>query len=324
MPESKAPIFIASNSFDRAVYEPVAEHLYEKGHEVITYEADKVASGEIDLTVHIGAQACRIAYDGEMLETETFGAAWLRRPTMFGATKPGEDTAFRRSIDSERRAAQSIVFDMIPEERWLNSPSATSKAQEKLQQLVLAQSLGFTIPETIVSNNWDTILDTLPHEDIAFKMFSGVLPRTTTSTAAYTKRFSRDDDSIPRHALPFPGMAQEFLPKKREWRITIIGDHVFPVAIYTDETAKDDWRKHQGTPHVRFASEPFSSDIATQCQTMLKTYGMRYGAFDFVEDDNAITFLEMNPSGQYYWLETELGLPLSDALAGELSRIATR
>jgi glutathione synthase/RimK-type ligase-like ATP-grasp enzyme len=211
MSEVLRPIFIASNSFDRDVYEPVTEHLQARGHEVITYEADKVANGEIDMAIHIGASACRITYDSKIIETDNIGAAWLRRPTMFGAKRPGEDTAFRRSIDSERRAAQSIVFDMIPEERWLNSPAATSRAQEKLQQLVLAQSLGFTIPETVVSNQWDTILDKL-----------------------------------------------------------------------------------------------------------------HYGAFDFCEDDNALTFLEMNPSGQYYWLETELGLPLSATIADKLSQIATR
>jgi glutathione synthase/RimK-type ligase-like ATP-grasp enzyme len=324
MSEVLRPIFIASNSFDRDVYEPVAEHLQARGHEVITYEADKVANGEIDMAIHIGASACRITYDSKILETDNIGAAWLRRPTMFGAKRSGEDTAFRRSIDSERRAAQSIVFDMIPEERWLNSPAATSRAQEKLQQLVLAQSLGFTIPETVVSNQWDTILDKLPPDDIAFKMFSGVLQRTTTSTAAFTKQFSRSDGSIPREALPFPGMAQQFLQKDREWRVTVIDDEVFPVAIYTDDIAKDDWRKHQDTTHVRFVAEPFPSDVAARCKAMLKAYKLHYGAFDFCEDDNALTFLEMNPSGQYYWLETELGLPLSATIADKLSQIATR
>lgn len=324
MPEAYKPVFIASNSFDREVFEPVAGALQKRGHDIIVYKADKVASGEIDLTIQIGRQACAISYDGKQLHPEAIGAAWLRRPTMFGAKVPGEDTALRRSLDSERRAAQSIIFDMIPEERWLNSPAATGKAQEKLQQLVLAQTLGFTIPDTVVSNRWDAILDRIDTEDIAFKMFSGVLQRANSSTAAFTKQFNRHSGDLPVEALPFPGIAQQFLAKKREWRITVIGDEVFPVAIYTDEVAKDDWRKHQGTSHVRLKPELPPEGVDERCRAMLNFYGIGYGAFDFCEDDSALTFLEMNPSGQYYWLETELGLPLSEAIADELSRIATR
>jgi hypothetical protein len=49
--------------------------------------------------------------------------------------------------------------------------------------------------------------------------------------------------------------------------------------------------------------------------------GITYGAFDFVVDeDGGWTFLEVNSMGQYLWLEQDLGLPISAALADLLHR----
>ncbi len=46
---------------------------------------------------------------------------------------------------------------------------------------------------------------------------------------------------------------------------------------------------------------------------------MGHGAFDFIENEDGITFLECNLNGQYLWLEEDLGLPISEAIADELA-----
>ena len=42
--------------------------------------------------------------------------------------------------------------------------------------------------------------------------------------------------------------------------------------------------------------------------------GLSYGAFDFIEDVHGQPwFLEVNPAGEFAWLEVQLGFPIRDA-----------
>ena len=43
--------------------------------------------------------------------------------------------------------------------------------------------------------------------------------------------------------------------------------------------------------------------------------GLRYGAIDMVfTPDGRYVFLEINPNGQYLWIEYQTGMPISDAI----------
>jgi hypothetical protein len=313
-------ILIASNTYDKATTNAVARHLKRSGYKVIMYDANTVATGKKTLDIRITQKnGLQISYNGQPFGPDTFVAAWYRRPSKFG----GADGAVKRIyIDRERAALQGILWDIIPDTLWLNSPEANSKAEAKLQQLVLAQSIGFIIPDTLVTNNWQTIHDDLP-SDIILKMWLGMFYQGNEPRCLHTTHLQNSPDTLPIHTLPFPGIWQPFLGKRREWRITVVGKDFFDVAIYTSSDAKDDWRRHQGGKGVEFRAESFPHELKDKCLALLKALGCRYGCFDFVEDNEGrITFLEMNPNGQYYWLEEDLGLPISASIARELDLIA--
>ena len=49
--------------------------------------------------------------------------------------------------------------------------------------------------------------------------------------------------------------------------------------------------------------------------------GLRYGAFDFIRAPSGdLVFLELNPTGEWAWLEEELGFGLRDAFIELLYR----
>jgi glutathione synthase/RimK-type ligase-like ATP-grasp enzyme len=53
---------------------------------------------------------------------------------------------------------------------------------------------------------------------------------------------------------------------------------------------------------------------------LVQKLGLRYAAIDLIETPKGdFVFLEANPNGQYSWLENDLGLPISDAIASELA-----
>ncbi|NYH77532.1 hypothetical protein FHR84_000846 [Actinopolyspora biskrensis] len=57
---------------------------------------------------------------------------------------------------------------------------------------------------------------------------------------------------------------------------------------------------------------------------MLDSFGLDYGALDFVvTPDGDWVFLEINPGGQYGWLESATDHPLTSTLADLLSKETT-
>jgi len=317
-------ILIASNSSDARHVAPVTASLTKAGWKVIDYKADMVASGDIPLAILLDEPlGVSIFYDNAAIQPSRVSAAWSRRPTSFGPHLDTEDRATRISIDYERAASQQLLWDMVPDNRWLNAPDSMRRASHKMSQLVLARQVGLTTPETVVSNQWAPIIDRLP-DDVVYKSFHGSLYEGTTEKIVFTTPFSGDRMASSQGELfPYPGIWQEAIPKQREWRLTLVGDDSFDAVVETDEDARDDWRLHQTTPKVRFERGQFPDEDKEKCFALLGHMGLRFSTFDFVErPDGGLVFLEINPNGQYQWLEDELGLPISKAVATELMRIA--
>lgn len=319
---SDKTILIASSSIDETAWMPVAKNLGERGYDVVTYEADKVADGRVSLDIRVDRETgMTVRYDDSLLRLGGIASAWYRRPTMFAGEQA--DKARQLSLDTERKMIQYSLWDTVPEQAWLSAPERILHAEHKLIQLVLAREVGFDIPDTtVVANTWKPITESLPAE-IIFKPSYGMLYGDNELKMIYTAPFANDISKLPTDGIPFPGFWQPYLAKAKEWRITVVGDQAFDAAIYTDDRAKDDWRKHQLETNVQFKAETFPDDQKEKCFKYLGELGLRFGTFDFIEDeDGKITFLECNANGQYGWLEDDLGLPISAAIADELAKIA--
>ena len=116
---------------------------------------------------------------------------------------------------------------------------------------------------------------------------------------------------------------QERVKKNVELRITIIGSVVFPVMIYSlrSERTRDDWRAHY--PDITYGEHyTLPPQVEQACLNLVERLGLNYGAIDMiVTPEGEHVFLEINPVGQYLWLEKEIpSLPLTDTLIDLLVR----
>jgi hypothetical protein len=318
-------VLIASSSLDQENWEPIARELTDRGYGVTVYEADKVARGTVPLDVRVSnTDGLSINYNGEIFKPQCVDAAWYRRSTLI-SNNIARERAKQIGLDNERKVIQAAIWAAVPENTWLNSPGNIRHAEQKLSQLALAHELGFEIPYTVATNQWETIHNNLP-EDIIFKIsyIYALFCEPEDIRTVYTTPLKNRPDSLPIEGNPFPGLWQPNLPKAREWRITAVGDTTFDAAIYTTDDAKDDWRKHTGpSGQVVFKSEVFPDEQRQKCLQYLGRFGLRFGTFDFIENgEGKITFLECNANGQYRWLEEGLDFPISRAIASELSAIA--
>lgn len=323
------PILIAATSLDEQAYGPVSRILEEKGYPVIIYRTDKVLSGEEEFSVEIKTNGeLTLSYDNTPISPSDISAAWYRKIAAFSTEGTTADRAKQMHINNEVKSLHDTIWSVYPDEIWLNSPDKMRLAERKLGQLMLAKELGFSIPQTVISSSWNEINSKLLTDGrlMVVKMLRGVISDKDKLKALYTTVLDEDEvDAIKDATTPFPGIYQPFIDKFREWRVTVVGDKVFPTSIYTDTSAKDDWRKHQLTKAVMFKSEQLPEDIEEKCISFLGRMGLKFGAFDFIEKPNGeVIFLECNPNGQYGWLEESLEFPISESIALELIKISSK
>ncbi|MET8816308.1 hypothetical protein ABZW47_30445 [Streptomyces sp. NPDC004549] len=303
------------------------DRLVRRGFPVVVYQTDEIMAGRqrFGLCVDSTGQLA-VTCDGLDIAPDAIAAAWYWKVAGFRVADAERNVAKQLSMVNEIAQWNSSLWGLYPERLWLSSPSAVAVANQKLLQLVTARDVGFTIPRTVVGNDWDDIeAETAPDgSDIIVKMMRGVLADQNRLKGLYTTPLDRSAiETLKESTIPFPGMFQPFLKKSREWRVTVVGDEVFPVAVHTDADARDDWRRMQNTPSVEFRVEPLPDGVADLCRAYLRRFSLRYGAFDLVEQpDGQVVFLECNPNGQHNWLEEKLGIPVADALAAELARTA--
>jgi hypothetical protein len=319
-------ILIASHTEETAVTQPVADLLRAQGETVLVYEADKVASGKVRAGIKLDHNArVTLIYGDNEFSSDDIEAAWYRRPNVFGPEELNEVLLIY--LDRQRKACQDSLWYSIPPERWLNAPEKLESTayQDKLLQLRLAHKYGFATPQTVISNNWEEAYNSFGKDEVVIKLPNGRLYVDQSVHFLLSTIIDRRKHNKLKHTIPFPGIWQEYISKRREWRITVVGDKVFPAAIYTSKKARADWRKHQFDKRtVRFRADHLPVEVGGKCVAMLKGMGVRFGAFDFIEGkDGIFIFLEVNLNGQYQWLVDDLNLPIPEAIVKELLKIKT-
>jgi glutathione synthase/RimK-type ligase-like ATP-grasp enzyme len=205
-------------------------------------------------------------------------------------------------------------------------------AEHKPRQLELAFELGLDVPPTLTTND--------PHAVRVFwNMCRGrVVVKALSSFAIYdeagreqvvfTSPLAREDllhlDQLALAPMTFQG----HLDKIVELRVTLIGGRVFAAAVDSQalERARVDWRK-EGNRLLR-AWSPYSlpPDVAERLLQLAARLGLSYGAVDIVVAPNGRhVFLEINPAGEWFWLDDVFGpRALSTAIAETLLERATR
>jgi glutathione synthase/RimK-type ligase-like ATP-grasp enzyme len=108
-------------------------------------------------------------------------------------------------------------------------------------------------------------------------------------------------------------------------RVTVVGDQVFAATLSFRSDLKkfDDIHRCSSADICIKAHRKIRPLIMERCIQLVKSLGLRYGAIDFVIDkrDN-LFFLEVNPSGDWYWIEQKTGLPITTAMASLIEKLA--
>lgn len=258
---------------------------------------------------------------GTRYRLEDFGAVWERRPQ-----KPLCPDAITRGI-SRRFVKQECErfaedFWQLLECRWLPAPAPVIRRIHKVGQLKLALELGFEMPPTLITNDPEEFLDfhrTHNGRIIGKVFFNGTMrpeaPHEVLSwtyTEIVSSRATAYASSI-RHS---PVIFQAYVPKRSELRVTVVGRQVFAAEIFSQKNnrSRRDWRRYDlgHTPH---AAHRLPDNVEHRCVELVERFGLTYGTIDLIlTPDGRYVFLEINPNGQWQWIESLTGLPISQAV----------
>ena len=107
-----------------------------------------------------------------------------------------------------------------------------------------------------------------------------------------------------------PVILQELLHKRHELRITVVGEKIFSAEIINNSPV--DWRRKQ----IQVVVYNLPDLIKSMCLQLVKKLGLRYGCIDMiVTPKNEYFFLEINPNGQYWFVEEKTGLMIGKSIA---------
>jgi len=251
--------------------------------------------------------------------TGSFSAVWFRR-TSLPALDVAETSKFL-FLKSEFDSFLKNLFSVI-EAKWLSDPWQVYRAENKLLQLKIARQLGFSIPETLVTTDKAEVVS-------FYNEFANIIVKPISVTRSdgegepifiYTSRVEKEHiDRIDQFDLT-PCIFQREIEKLLEIRVTVVGDRAFAASVDSQkqEETKVDWRRKP----LSFSRFELPENIASKCIRLVKKLGLLFGAIDIIlSPDGSYTFLEINPNGQWVWIEKETGLLISEAIINELTNV---
>ena len=313
-------VLIITNEFDAHADAMVLE-LQERGVPVFRFHPEDFPHAcHISLEIQGGSLEGEITTEYHSVALKDVCAAWYRRPqSMFPKSEEATAASLNKYVNAQSTDTLMALYASL-DTFWVCNPYKLRRAEIKALQLVEASKAGFQTPYTLISNDPTKVsafVNSLGKVECAVKTVRAVrvddeqgyrFPLTTTLPKDYPP------DSVVRASTIF----QPYIDKAAELRCVVIGEHIFSAKINSqaNEETKRDWRAGD------CQYEPFSlpEQVEMAIHRLLKSFEINFASLDLIlTPDGEFVFLELNPNGQWLWLEYALGFPLKASMADLLT-----
>jgi glutathione synthase/RimK-type ligase-like ATP-grasp enzyme len=315
-------VFLAignSTNYEHEAFGLVRDALRRLGSDAVLFCQDKCLDGAYLTFEKRGEPRYLVTVGDQRHDVDDFDGIWYIKPQLPQALREHENHEYRMFIERQFRAMRKSLLLAFRGKRWLNEPLAMEDAENKPWQLTVASRVGLAVPDTLVTSDPGAAKDFVERcgGDAVIKLLAtSPLP----NRVVFTSRLGKD--SLPqldrlRYA---PAVLQRMVPKDYELRVTVVGDRVFAARIDSQadpETALD-WRRMPRGNDFRVSITPteIPESVSGQLKQFLSALGLRYGAIDLiVTPDGRYVFLEVNPNGQWCFVQQRTGFDIASAIA---------
>lgn len=270
---------------------------------------DKFADYQICYNISNESMKIVIDKNNYLISNTNLKAIYFRAPVFYresGRTLTLEEQLYRSQWSSFIR--NLIVFDNA---KWINHPVSTYRAENKMFQLKVAKDVGLSIPDTVVANTVEVLLE--PGKYVIKALDTPLFHDQGDELFAYTIVIS--DEDFPKIELSnAPVLIQECLEKKIDIRVTYIGNKLYAAMILEDGKGIDgDWRKTT-KEKLQYIPIDLPNDIELKIRAYMKKLGLIFGGIDLALCDKKYYFIEVNPTGEWSWLMKSTGYQLDKSI----------
>jgi len=209
---------------------------------------------------------------------------------------------------------------------WVSNPHSIDRASDKLGQLRLAKSLGFLVPETIVTNAKASVVSLQKrHSKCVYKPHDGSSIGRSLNQMVYANVISEDmwDGKDSEEGMMLcPGIFQPYIEKEYEVRVTVVGNKLFATRIDSQASLRStvDWRRYD-FDKVRHETVSLPEEESVRCINLVERLNLQFGAIDMiVTPKGEHYFLEINANGQWAWIQVLTGQNIAGAIASLLAQ----
>jgi hypothetical protein len=257
--------------------------------------------------------ALRLA-DGGRVDVGAATAVWWRRPQPYGLPAEMTDPVHRAFAHQECDLAFRGMWQCT-DALWVNDVVRDAAASHKPWQLAVAREVGLAIPRTLITNSPEDA------ERFVAETSGPVIYKAFLASAMAwreTRVLRPEDRAMLANVRYAPVIFQGFVPARLDLRVSVIGERILAAAA---ETATGEYPADvRMNPGIKWRPYELPPETAQGLLALMRRLGLEYGAVDFrVTPEGEHVFLEVNPAGQFLFIENATGMKIADALAGHLA-----
>lgn len=315
---NKIDYLIVSSTIDFST-DMVCYRLLEDNEKFYRLNRDEFLKHKI--VVDLQNEVMIISIDGEEYEAqfEHLKGIFFRAP-VFLRTQSKKELSVQEQL--ERNQWSSFLRNLIVFENanWINNPVSTYRAENKIFQLCIAKEYGLAVPVTYISNCTDFNLES-DKKYIVKSLDTALFYDMENNKEMFTYSNVVSGSELNEYDLTSaPIFIQEFLNPKIDCRVTYVQGKLFPVKILQNGKGMyGDWRMRK--EELEYIPFQLPAYVENAIHKLMKKLELNFGGIDLAIVSGEYYFIEVNPTGEWGWLEVKTGTNISKtikrALAGD-------
>lgn len=283
----------------------------------------------------LGAETEVLEYGGLVKNPDHFQVHNLDKPQLIlnGQAKAPKLVWFRKLVQTMRMPEQDKLSDyesanvdeafttfatglqsfLALTDNTINPPHTSLPASNKIYQARVAKRMGLRLPQTIFATKPDKaallkISDA--DKNVIYKPLRSSMWRTDPDKKSYAvtqTALIHIDDILEYPGKDYvPAIFQQPIEKASEVRVCVFGRHIIAIEQRPEGTPNEsvDWRVSDFNNGYKFNQIELPDRLKTKILKFMETLHLQVGAFDFAVDKQGnLHFLEVNPFGQFLYLE---------------------
>jgi len=220
----------------------------------------------------------------------TGSTVWWRRPGSLDISGMAADEALLAEAEAW------TIFEAVIRSsgaRIIDPPWIIHQAEDKMYQLQCAQTLGLVIPDTLVTNSIA--------EARAFLNVGPIVAKATSSGPGLAPFVDEVTSDLVDLVTTLPVFLQRAVPADADLRLVTIGDQVS--AWRRQRRAGDPWDWRAIDPSGLDFHAMSDAGIVWPAVRLAQVLGLTFSVQDWLDIQNDRIFLEVNPQGQWLFLE---------------------